>query len=283
MKIIKTKGFNKIAQSKDTSNYVYLTTLSEVGADKKEVLFPSKSSLHDFLKHNYKLDENELNELFSNKKVKVGGVYFWIETKVDRDRRLKEGMDWFNKKAQSNSFLPPGTNVGDDHTMNPNGPPNNGDPNTMNDSLDQTGIPEMNDESNEPVDENRLSVFKNGYKSAILFAEIAYDSEQHLSLDEKKRERYDTSFERENFDADDFSPQAEEEINHDCEAFFRENHKKWEGKISDERAGADFWFSRQHHGTGFFDDGLDDLQKDARAYGTLFAYVEQRTGKITFS
>jgi len=83
-----------------------------------------------------------------------------------------------------------------------------------------------------------------------------------------------------NYSIDDIAPETMELIVEDCADF---QEKYWrllsDSGIDDERAGHDFWLSRNGHGTGFFDeDTIDDefqdqLQDAAEAYGEFDLYV----------
>ncbi len=102
--------------------------------------------------------------------------------------------------------------------------------------------------------------FVAGYKQAILFAETAIADGEDV----------------ENLAGYDFSEAALEVIYQDCRLFWDHNSEKVALAIaaSDdydyERAGNDFWFSRQHHGVGFWDRGLglvgDDLTAAAHSF-----------------
>jgi hypothetical protein len=79
-----------------------------------------------------------------------------------------------------------------------------------------------------------------------------------------------------NYSASDIAPETVAEMAADC-ADFQEKYATLldESGLDSERAGHDFWLSRNGHGSGFFDegDGLEKLQEAAESYGEYHLYV----------
>jgi hypothetical protein len=79
-----------------------------------------------------------------------------------------------------------------------------------------------------------------------------------------------------NYGPDDLAPETLASIKEDCEAFQRDNA----ADIGDrhERAGHDFWLTRNRHGAGFWDgdwpgDAGKRLTAASHAYGPVDLYV----------
>jgi hypothetical protein len=80
-----------------------------------------------------------------------------------------------------------------------------------------------------------------------------------------------------NYDSDDFAPEALSESRADCLAFLAENRSMLEPIADNEtisRAGHDFWLTRNRHGAGFWDGDWSDeigkaLTESSRAYGSV--------------
>jgi len=78
-----------------------------------------------------------------------------------------------------------------------------------------------------------------------------------------------------NFVVEDIAPEAFAEIIKDTQSFQKEN---WEDIQDDlDRAGLDFWLTRNHHGAGFWDGDWPKevgkrLTKKAQAYGEIHFY-----------
>jgi hypothetical protein len=99
-----------------------------------------------------------------------------------------------------------------------------------------------------------------------------------------------------NYGVEDFAPEALDRAIADCKAFQEANaddiynaayYGAGSGEWSnDERAGHDFWLTRNGHGTGFWDRGLGEigerLDKAARAFRTCDAYLGD-DGQIYFT
>ena len=107
-------------------------------------------------------------------------------------------------------------------------------------------------------------------------------------LEEGQEEGGNTmSFEDAGFDSEDIHPDALAEIYHDCEEFY-ETHRcildyirthgvGTAGRYGAEQCGHDFYLTREGHGTGFWDRGLDAigqiLSDASKPYGSVDAYV----------
>lgn len=97
-----------------------------------------------------------------------------------------------------------------------------------------------------------LDEFTQGYIEAIFFTEESpqTSTEDFINI---------ASFELENNDGsipsdlcfDDLAPESLEVIMKDCECFHSQHSKMYEG--NSRQAGIDFWFTRNHHGAGFWD------------------------------
>jgi hypothetical protein len=81
------------------------------------------------------------------------------------------------------------------------------------------------------------------------------------------------------FGVEDFDPEALAEAIKDCEAF--QDYAKAElaaSGLSDSDAGFDFWLTRNRHGAGFWDRGLDaklgrELTDKAHSFGSCDLWV----------
>lgn len=121
-----------------------------------------------------------------------------------------------------------------------------------------------------PFTEDQIADFVIAYKTCALWSSIGDDGEP---LDDTKT-------------IDEISQDCAEFMRADCVEFMRSNVadlieyearmtcEQWRGM---ERAGHDFWLTRNGHGAGFWDRGLDDLgerlSKAARAYGPVDLYI----------
>jgi len=78
------------------------------------------------------------------------------------------------------------------------------------------------------------------------------------------------------YDIEDVSLEARALAMEDCQDFITENEALLAG-LSEESIGRDFWFTRNRHGTGFWDSGLgkigETLTENAHAYGESNMYV----------
>jgi hypothetical protein len=79
-----------------------------------------------------------------------------------------------------------------------------------------------------------------------------------------------------NYDIDDFAPEACNTAQSDCESFVTSNAAHLEG-LTPEQIGHDFWLTRNRHGAGFWDRGLgargEHLSEMARPFGSCDPYV----------
>jgi hypothetical protein len=105
-----------------------------------------------------------------------------------------------------------------------------------------------------------LDTFTRAYCEAALWAS---DDDNEDSLDA-------------NYGIDSIAEETLAQMMADCEAF----QKEWAEVIADDitRAGYDFWFTRNHHGVGFWDGDWEKetgrvLTDAAHAYGDFHLYV----------
>ena len=97
-----------------------------------------------------------------------------------------------------------------------------------------------------------------------------------------------------NYSREDLAPEALARIEEDCRDFYDANEPTWRDRYvyngwdEDERAGHDFWLTRNHHGAGFWDrDWLQEpgenigetLTQACRPYGEVYLYIGD-DGKI---
>ena len=111
-----------------------------------------------------------------------------------------------------------------------------------------------------------IDAFTREYLQTALFAELD-------PSDESGGQQLDS-----NYTLDDFHLDFVLEAKQDCEDFQEANEellsKAYEIVGYDETdAGSDFWLSRNGHGAGFFDRGLNELQEAAHVYGNVDVYV----------
>lgn len=82
-----------------------------------------------------------------------------------------------------------------------------------------------------------------------------------------------------NYDLDDFAPEALKEATEDCQSFLKlvADQKVDTSWWSDEQMGHDFWLTREHHGAGFWDRGQGEpgrrLTTLAHTFGEGNLYV----------
>lgn len=91
----------------------------------------------------------------------------------------------------------------------------------------------------------------------------------------------DSGEDRGEFDAE--SPMAEEAVKaivEECEDFINSNSELLEkayASIDEERAGQLFWYNRNGHGVGFWDQGYEpfweELSKASKPYGDSYTYL----------
>jgi hypothetical protein len=116
-----------------------------------------------------------------------------------------------------------------------------------------------------------IGKMERGYAETMLWATTKYD----------EYENCDKSYEYLNYSADDLSKEAWRQIREDCEGFLelvREDEPAaWEELVLDlERAGHDFFLTRERHGAGFWDgDWVNGtlLTKWSHTFGTVNLYV----------
>jgi len=95
-----------------------------------------------------------------------------------------------------------------------------------------------------------------------------------------------------NYSISDIAPEALAKAQADCDAFQRDNEKDLElAKLTDERAGFCLWLNRNGHGSGFWDEYMDDSEADkacqrlseaSKALGSADLYVGDN-GQLHFS
>ena len=105
-----------------------------------------------------------------------------------------------------------------------------------------------------------IDEFVSSYIEAMLWAERPIDENGN------EGEAFEDTHEIE-----DIAPDSMEEIRSDCEGFLRENARFIRGEF--ERAGMDFYLTRNRHGAGFWDGGWSAgigrrLTDSAHVYGT---------------
>ena len=79
-----------------------------------------------------------------------------------------------------------------------------------------------------------------------------------------------------NYGIDDLAPETIQSIIEDCQAFQNEHFEDIANDL--ERAGHDFWLTRNGHGAGFWDGDWDDeigdrLTKASDTYGCVDLYI----------
>lgn len=145
---------------------------------------------------------------------------------------------------------------------------------------------EHNHAPTEEIDIDTLDDFTRGYIECLLWSSTD-------NADESGGEPLDA-----NYDIDDITPESLERIVADCKDFQESNAALLEAAYADpewdaenqrftkpnydaSHAGYDFWLTRNGHGAGFWDRGLeqgDELTKAAKIYGGIDPLVED--GKV---
>ncbi len=79
-----------------------------------------------------------------------------------------------------------------------------------------------------------------------------------------------------NYGPEDIAPETLASIHEDCETFQRDHAEDIGGDL--ERAGHDFWLTRNHHGAGFWDGDWQEkagqrLTEASHAYGECDLYI----------
>ena len=104
-----------------------------------------------------------------------------------------------------------------------------------------------------------LDEFTRAYIEAALWSSTAYGSDaEKEDIEENGEGHFDTSFESLGYDQADLAPESLASMEKDCTSFQADNAElleRWYGEAgeSPERAGHDFWLTRNHHGAGFWD------------------------------
>lgn len=126
--------------------------------------------------------------------------------------------------------------------------------------------------------------FTQAYIECLLWSSTAYGSPEETKADPNHEGNFDSSFQSCGYD--EFTPEALKRILEDCENFQQANAallKRWYTEASEtpERAGHDFWLTRNRHGAGFWDRWSSGTPQDeigrqltdaAHAYGSSDPY-----------
>ena len=90
-----------------------------------------------------------------------------------------------------------------------------------------------------------------------------------------------------NYTPVDLDDSALRSMKADCDTFYESNRADIDNVKDDSACGHDFWLTRNHHGTGFWDRGLGEigerLTKAAHAYGESYLYLDTYHGYIFVS
>lgn len=115
--------------------------------------------------------------------------------------------------------------------------------------------------------------FLDAYLECALWSSCDMDTEEPLDND---------------FDVDDFAPEAIEQAKADCEDFQAANEADlalYAEELDEANAGHDFWLTRNGHGAGFWARGMgevgDRLTEMSKPYGE--AYIYHHDGRLYFS
>jgi len=81
-----------------------------------------------------------------------------------------------------------------------------------------------------------------------------------------------------NYSIEDIAPETLQSMIEDCRGFQEEASEELAASgLDDQRAGHDFWLTRNRHGAGFWDEGIGQVGKTltdmAHAYGECNLYV----------
>ena len=76
------------------------------------------------------------------------------------------------------------------------------------------------------------------------------------------------------YGAGDLTQEAREAMESDCLQFFQENLDDLSEHSTSERAGHDFWLTRNGHGAGFWDRGLGEVGDRLTAASKMFGGVD---------
>ena len=115
------------------------------------------------------------------------------------------------------------------------------------------------------------------YIEAALWSSTAYGSPEEQEQDPDHEGHFDASFQSLGYD---MSEEAKQQCVKDCEAFQQDNAEllaKWyeECGESPERAGHDFWLTRNGHGAGFWDRWSSSTPQGKIGYQlSLFAHAD---------
>lgn len=135
-----------------------------------------------------------------------------------------------------------------------------------------------------------MDTFTQAYIDAALWSSTAYGSPEERREDPNQEGKFDRSFQSCGYDK--LTRMAEIDMKRDCKAFQADNAallEYWYTKAGEtpERAGHDFWLTRNGHGAGFWDrwssgtpQGLigAKLTESAKSYGSCDLYYTR--GKV---
>lgn len=117
----------------------------------------------------------------------------------------------------------------------------------------------------------KLNKFTKAYIEAALWASVD-------NADESGGEPLDA-----NYGIADIATETLRQMVKDCVDFYRSNRKDIRASgIGEDRAGHDFWLTRNRHGSGFWDEksrgpaadkALDRLTEESHAYGSYDLYI----------
>lgn len=121
-----------------------------------------------------------------------------------------------------------------------------------------------------------LENFVRGYMVAALWSSCGPEDGEHAceSLDDL-------------FDVDDIAPECAKAMRETCADFAKANHAdlvaycekmKNEKCTGEEKAGYDFWLTRNGHGVGFWDRGLGDLGQRLSDAAEVYSSVDLYPG-----
>jgi len=97
-----------------------------------------------------------------------------------------------------------------------------------------------------PITDERIDEAVKHYTIAGLWSSTNHDNEEEEFLDK-------------NYSVEDIAPETMETFKRDVKKFYEENIDAInKSGLSDEQIGHDFWLTKNRHGAGFFDRGLDD-------------------------
>ena len=112
-----------------------------------------------------------------------------------------------------------------------------------------------------------LTPFVQGYVVAALWSSTVDDQGTPMDQD---------------YTSDDLAPEALQEMLDDCNKFQEDNKEllaQWRMWFGDDRAGHDFWLTRNHHGAGFWDRHMEVLPASRDVVKELGEKLTEACGK----